>query len=78
MVARQDTGLRTVAEPTFKGAIGDLGNDGVDRARCGVPPVAGDERKVERWAYQWRGGHDYLYFEIAHDRVVRADLVHGG
>jgi hypothetical protein len=32
-----------------------------------------DERKPERWAYQWRGWHDYLYFEISGDHVVKSD-----
>jgi hypothetical protein len=32
-----------------------------------------DERKPERWAYQWRGWHDYLFFEISGDRVVKSD-----
>lgn len=37
-----------------------------------------DERTPERWIYQWRGGHDYLFFDIAKDRVVRADWYMAG
>jgi hypothetical protein len=37
-----------------------------------------DERKPERWVYLWRGRHDYLYFEMAKDRVVRSDWYMAG
>lgn len=29
-----------------------------------------DERRANRWIYFWRGGHDYLYFEVEGARVT--------
>jgi hypothetical protein len=49
-----------------------LGAEGTPGAR--VIEIMGepDERKPQRWVYLWRGWHDYLYFEIVGDRVVRS------
>jgi hypothetical protein len=55
-----------------------LGVAGTTSARVRAIMGEPDERKPERWAYQWRGWHDYLYFELAHDRVVRADWYMAG
>jgi hypothetical protein len=55
-----------------------LGVAGTAAARVLAIMGEPDERKAERWAYQWRGWHDYLYFEIANDRVVRADWYMAG
>jgi hypothetical protein len=59
--------------------LGDrLGVAGTPAARVRKVMGEPDERKPGRWAYQWRGWHDYLYFELADDRVVRADWYMAG
>jgi hypothetical protein len=54
--------------------LGDrLGVAGTKTTRLVAIMGEPDDRKPERWVYLWRGWHDYLFFELHDDRVVKAD-----
>ena len=37
-----------------------------------------DEKTAARWVYWWRGGHDYLFFELAKATVTKSDWYMAG
>lgn len=48
------------------------------KMQLGEPDATQDQEGAPRWIYFWRGWHDYLYFEIADEKVTRVGWFFAG